>query len=99
MSILSFGKKPVVEPVENLTALAAKRCLDMPEFKEYREQFEAMEAKIIDEMIMDAAGFPTQPDSIERFGAKCLIKLTRIRDLRSLLSKVNADARRSNEQA
>lgn len=98
MSILSFGKKPIVEPVESLTALAAKQCLSMPEFKEYREQFEIMEGKIIDEMIMDAAGFPTQADSMERFGAKCLIKLTRIRDLRALLSKVTSDARRNTEQ-
>lgn len=97
MSILSFGKKPVVEPVENVTAQKARRCLELAEFKEYRDQFEVMEAKIVDEMIMDAAGFTTQADSMERFGAKCLIKLTRIRDLRALLSKVQTDARKANE--
>jgi 3,4-dihydroxy-2-butanone 4-phosphate synthase len=53
-----------------------------------------MEAKIIDEMVSDAAGFSTQNESLERFAAKTLIKLTRIRDLRALLSKVTSDAKR-----
>jgi len=95
MSILSFIKKDKTEPEVNLTAVRAAACMKLEEFKEYRESFEAMEAKIIDEMISDAAGFSTQNESLERFAAKTLIKLTRIRDLRALLSKVTTDARRS----
>jgi len=100
MSLLSFRKQqPESDKQVNLTAEMAKRCLNMEEFKAYRESFEAMERKIIDEMVMDAAGFTTQNESTERFGMKCLIKLTRIRDLRALLNKVSSEARKVKSNA
>jgi hypothetical protein len=96
MSILSFFKKDKPEAPEiSVTAARAAECLKLDEFKDYRASFEVMERKIIDELVMDAAGFSTQNESLERFAAKTLIKLTRIRDLRALLSKVQTDARKA----
>lgn len=93
-SVMKFlGSEPEVKPEEtNLTAEAAKRCLGMPEFKEYRDTFEAMERKIIDELIQESANV----EDVSKFGLKCLVKFTRIRDLRALLSKVQSDARRAD---
>lgn len=98
MSLLSFGKKNKTEPAINLTAEMAKRCLSMPEFKSYKDQFDNMERKIIDEMVQDAAVFISANDDVGKFGTKCLVRLTRIRDLRALLSKVQSDARKSDEK-
>jgi hypothetical protein len=96
MSILSFIKKEKPEAPEiSVTASRAAECMKLEEFKEYRESFDGMERKIIDEMVMDAAGFSTQNESLERFAMRTLIKLTRIRDLRALLSKVQTDARKA----
>ena len=37
-------------------------------------------------------------DSTEKFGAKCLVKLTRLRDLRSLMTKVLVDAEKGKDE-
>ena len=99
-SLFSFGEKAVEESNEQLklTGDIARKCLSMPEFKQYREQYAQMEAKVIGEMIMDAANFPVSNDSTEKFGAKCLVKLTRLRDLRSLMTKVLTDAQKGKEE-
>lgn len=98
-SLFTFGDAAVEQSSDHikLTADCAKACLATKEFKQYREQYAQMEAKVIGEMIIDAANFPVGNDSTEKFGAKCLVKLTRLRDLRSLMTKVLTDAQKGKE--
>jgi hypothetical protein len=99
-SIFNFGgmKSDIVTTETQLTADAARICLNVKEFKAYKAQYEQMEAKVIDELIKEAANFCVSGDSTERFGSKCLVKLTRLRDLRSLITKVNADVMKANKE-
>ncbi len=106
MSVKSLFGFDKVQPVEEkasteikLTGDMARACLSTKEFKQYRAQYAVMEEKVIDEMVIDAANFCVSPDSMEKFGAKCLIKLTRVRDLRSLVSKIENDAKKGIEKA
>lgn len=98
-SLFSFGEKAIEEtPAQiKLTGDCARACLSTKEFKQYREQYAQMEAKVIGEMIIEAANFCTSGDSTEKFGAKCLVKLTRLRDLRSLITKVLTDSQKGKE--
>lgn len=99
-SLFSFGEKAFEEAPEliKLTGDMARACLNTKEFKQYHEQYAQMEAKVIGEMIIDAANFPVSNDSTEKFGARCLVKLTRLRDLRSLMTKVLTDAKKGKEE-
>lgn len=98
-SLFSFGGKAIEESSTEikLTGDMARACLNTKEFKQYREQYAQMEAKVIGEMIIEAANFPVGNDSTEKFGARCLVKLTRLRDLRSLMTKVLADAQKGKD--
>ena len=98
-SLFSFGEKAIEQSSTEikLTGDCARACLNTKEFKQYREQYAQMEAKVIREMIIDAANFPVGNDSTEKFGAKCLVKLTRLRDLRSLMTKVLTDAQKGKD--
>lgn len=99
-SLFSFGDKAVEESSEQVKLVGdcARACLSTKEFKLYRDQYAKMEQKVIDEMIIDAANFPVSNDSTEKFGARCLVKLTRLRDLRSLMTKVLTDAQKGKEE-
>jgi len=92
MSVLSFiqkgqQEKKTEQTITEAGARAAK-CLSMPEFKEYRDRFEAAEAGIVDELIVLSVNFD---GDMAKFGARCMSKLTRLRDLRALLTYVNND--------
>jgi hypothetical protein len=99
-SIFSFGDKPEVKDDVNIKLAGdrARACLATKEFKHYRDQYASLESKVIDELITEAANFCVSNDSTEKFGAKCLVKLTRLRDLRSLVSKVEVDAKKGIEK-
>ena len=99
-SLFNFGDvKKLPDSTEiKLTGDLGRACLATKEFKSYRAQYQAMEGKVIDELIIEAANFCVSNDSIEKFGAKCLVKLTRLRDLRSLVSKVETDAKKELEK-
>lgn len=96
MSLLSFLNKDqkdepkVSASITEANARAAK-CLSMPEFEEYRKRFEKAEAGILDELIVMSVNYD---GDISKFGARCLAKLTRLRDLRALLTFVNADSQK-----
>jgi hypothetical protein len=97
-SLFGFGEK--VEESQksvNLTGDAARACLATKEFKTYRAQYAILEEKVIEELIKEASNFCVSGDSTEKFGAKCLVKLTRLRDLRSLMTKVLVDAEKGKE--
>ena len=98
-SLFQFGEKKEQpeSPEVKLTGDMARAALATKEFKQYRAQYQVMEEKVIDELIMEAANFCVSQDSCEKFGAKCLVKLTRLRDLRSLVSKIETDSKKGLE--
>jgi len=99
-SLFSFGDKAIEESSEQikLTGDIARKCLSMPEFKQYRDQYATTKIKVMDELITEAANFCVSNNSTEKFGAMCLIKLTRLRDLRSFETKVLTDAQKGKEE-
>ncbi len=101
-SLFRFGEeeRPDAKTAEQikLTGDIARVCLGLPQFRTYRDAYERMEEAIIDDMISDAASFSSDNTDIGKFGAKCLVKLTRLRDLRSLLSKVVVDAKKGEDK-
>lgn len=96
---LQEAREKDVEQRFSIVGDKARVCLGSEPFKHYREQYEELEAKVIDELILDAGAFPGSNDSTEKFGAKCLVKLTRLRDLRSLMRKVTTDAQKQPPKA
>ncbi len=98
-SLFNFGIKNQEQesPEIKLTGDCARACLGTKEFKQYRAQYIVLQEKVIEELIMEAANFCVSQDSCEKFGAKCLVKLTRLRDLRSLVSKIETDAKKGLE--
>jgi hypothetical protein len=98
--MFGFGasEKNKPEQFDDLTAVRAGECLITNEFKAYRDAYEREEAEIIGTLINEAAMFVVgDAGTIEKFGAKCLIRLNRLRDLRSLLVKVTVDSRRGGK--
>lgn len=98
-SLFNFGDKKESNdsPEVKLTGDMARACLGTKEFKQYRTQYIVLQEKVIEELIMEAANFCVSQDSCEKFGAKCLVKLTRLRDLRSLVSKIETDSKKGLE--
>lgn len=99
MSLFNFGKpKEEKSPVEiRLVGDCARRCLSTDAFKQYREYYAKAEAATIDELLLEATQFCDSGADMTKFGAKCLVKLTRLRDLRSLLTKVTIDSKKGLE--
>lgn len=99
MNLFSFDrqKKEVEHKEIRLVSDCARRCLSMEEFKYYREYYAQAEQAIINELI-EASIAAYQDGDLQKFGGKCLVKLTRLRDLRSLLTRVQADAKRVPEE-
>ena len=97
--MFGFGKKAVEEePKEDVTVARARACLSREEFKAYREAYEREEAEIVGTLINDAGTFVLgNSGTMETFGAKCLVRLNRLRDVRSLLVKVTIDERRGGK--
>lgn len=95
-SFLNSEKKPVEQDTSEIQRVAAmaRACMGTKEFKEYRARYEVLQAKIIDELIKDARMFSADQTDMAKFGAKCLVRLTRLNDLRSLLESVAADENR-----
>ena len=82
---------------ENIALRRAQACLSSNEFKDYREAYEKEEREIIGTLINEAGMFVVgDAGTMEKFGAKCLIRLNRLRDVRSLLVKVTVDSRKGD---
>ena len=103
-SLFNFGDSPKEETPKTaeqikLTGDIARNCLSLPAFQTYRKAYAELEEAVIGDMIKEAATFSVDQTDISKFGARCLVKLTRLRDLRSLLTKVEADAKRGTDEA
>lgn len=98
MSLFRFGDKEEKSQADlKLTGDIARKCLSMEQFRQYREYYERAEASVIDELLNEALAAYGDGD-LAKFGSRCLIKLTRLRDLRSLLTKVAVDSRKGLEE-
>jgi hypothetical protein len=78
-----------------LTVDIAKQCLAMEQFKSYRTQYESAEQKMVAEMLMVTVTFNAGRMDLMQYGAKMLVCMTKLRDLRLLLDTVNSNAGRS----
>lgn len=101
MSLFNFGKKEKKEEASSteikLTGDIARKILSMSEFQTYREYYAKAEAATIDELILEATQFCDTGADVNKFGGKCLVKLTRLRDMRSLLTKVLSDSKKGTD--
>jgi hypothetical protein len=78
----------------NRVANMARMCMGMKEFKEYQSRYAVLEHDITESLIADATNFSLDQSDMAKFGAKCLVKLNRLRDVRSLLVNVVVDEKR-----
>ena len=103
MGLFSCKNEPKEEKSREVTtemqrvAAMARICLETKEFKEYRDRYVALEREIVEELIKDARMFNVDRSDISKFGAKCLVRLTRLYDLRSILISVSNDAAKDNK--
>jgi len=75
---------------------AARKCLTLQEFQIYRQAFEKAQEAIINKMIQyDSAFFASEHGDMPKYGATMARFVTKIKDLRILLNKVEGDANRS----
>ncbi len=100
--MFKFGE-PTIEKKSteeiNRVAQMAKICLDRPEFKEYALRYKKLELDIIDGLIADASNFSVSQGDLQKFGASCLVRLNRLRDVRSLAVNVMVDGKRESKDA
>lgn len=78
----------------NAAAAAANACLSTDSFSYYRKQYEKAESKMLEAMMMMTESYYSGNIQLEAYGAKMLVYMTRLKDLRSLLDKVTRDARK-----
>lgn len=72
----------------------ARVCLAMEEFKSYRKQYEAAEQKMVQTMLMLTESFNAGRVDLTTYGAKMLVYMTRVKDLRMLLDAVLVDSKK-----
>ena len=93
--MFGFVDKKKEEMRRDLVIEKAQACLSSQEFKSYREAYEKEERDIVMTLINEAGAFVAgDASTLEKFGAKCLIRLNRLRDVRSLLVRVTVEARK-----
>jgi len=92
MDLFGIPKKKEAK-IEDIVVSKARACLAMNEFKDYREAYEKEEREIIGTLLVDAGKCALDDNgSLEKFGAKCLVRLNRLRDVRGLLRDVTINA-------
>lgn len=93
--MLGFGKEDKVEKRIDAIAVRARACLGSDEFTAYREEYERAERETIGELLIDAVKATDMNEfKLSTFGAKCLVKLNRLRDARKFLVRVTLESKR-----
>lgn len=76
-------------------AVMAKKCLGMPDFIEYRKDFERAEATMVDTIITYTKSFvESEHGDTTKYALNMVRLVTRIQDFRHLLRSVENDAKR-----
>lgn len=93
-----FGKKDDDAKAIDIVGAKARICLTTNEFKDYREEYESAEKELVNQLIVEAGEFIAGDSStLEKFGARCLIKLNRLRDVRAMLVAVTVNSKRGKK--
>ena len=75
----------------------ARACLATEQFKSYRDQYESSEQKMIQSMIKTTDLFLSAEFSLEIYGSKMLVYMTRIKDLKMLLDVVVVNSKKGKD--
>lgn len=78
----------------SIVADMARACLSTEQFQAYKKQYESAQSKMVDVMLMLTESHNSGQMDITKYGAKMLVYMTRIKDLRMLLDQVEKDARK-----
>lgn len=93
--MLGFGKEDKIEKRIDAIAVRARACLGHDEFAAYREEYERAERETIGELLIEAVKVSEMSDvKLAAFGARCLVKLNRLRDARKFLVRVTLESKR-----
>ena len=75
----------------------ARICFALKQFAEYREQYVKAEAKMVAAMDKLTEAYLSGLFDLTTYGAKMLVYMTRLKDLRILLDVVNSDIRKGEK--
>ena len=82
----------------DLTGDMARNCLATDQFKVYRDNYEKAEKKIVLAMLKCTQCYLANQFDFQSYGNQMLVYMTRMKDLRSLLDIVEADARKGKDK-
>lgn len=78
------------------TGVLANKCLNTEDFKQYREQFEVAQSKLVGAMITYTHEFFLEPKGgMDVYGAQMARFVTKIQDMRVLLGQIESDVRKA----
>ena len=75
----------------------ARICFALKQFAEYRDQYAKAEAKMVTAMDKLTEVYLSGVFDLNTYGAKMLVYMTRLKDLRILLDVVNSDIRKGEK--
>jgi hypothetical protein len=90
--MFTFNNNKKIDKEINKTAEMAKHCINSDIFAEYKKKYEVLEKVIVDSLLIEAKNFCGGGENLEKFGAKCLVRLTKLGDLRAIINDVTKDA-------
>ena len=101
MNFKNAFKKDVVKEAEtvvnekiNLVGDSARVCLNLPQFKAYKDKYIKAESKVIDTMLLLTDAYMRGEVNIELYATKTLVYMTKLKDLRMLIKTVTVDSKK-----
>lgn len=74
----------------NVTAARARACLNNPDFIQFKQDYIAAEARVLNDMIAYTDAYVASPNGdVVKYAFTILRLITRLKDYRSLISKVD----------
>ena len=92
-NIIKADEKIVNEKI-NLTGQIARSCLNLPQFKAYKDKYIKAESKVIGTMLLLTASYMKGELTLETYGTKVLVYMTRLGELKRLIGTVTTDAKK-----
>jgi len=97
--MFSYDKndEKVLDKEINMIGGIARKCLALPQFKKYRDQYIKSEQKILEAMLKTTQSFTSGSFDFTSYGAKMLVYMTRLKDLRLLVDRIKIDSKKGLE--
>lgn len=80
-----------------LTGDMARACLNTSPFKRYKEQYVKAEAGVVDAMLKLTEVYVQGGFALEAYATKTLVYMTKLKDIRALLTTITSDSRRGKD--